>query len=505
MAFSKTDFDSINIGSVWKSDRISEERETQTNDISSVETGVQHNSQLNIETQTSDPNDTHIARPLKTFNSSELIKFLRKSSEVTIEEMKKIRSNDIFERIDKYHNQNKPKVSILQKFNANKLNLNVNKSEVEYIPSSVCWNCNGSGLSVAFKVKSHSDWCTHESYALFWNLFKVTSNEEPNSTLEIDGCVSTFISHPKHPSIYCSGALNGRISLWNTRNNENEIIFGSVSAHRSAVTALHWIPSNGRTDFDKIISCGLDGKILIWKVNDKSIQLFEAFVILAQDMPRTIHIKGDKSEAEVGIECLSLNCEDPNIFIIGCIGGAIFQCSLVNKKPVLYKSQSSISTKDKNIEFKSPIVMSYASHRSHVNVVQFSPISRNVFFSCSSDSELRIYNILQSVPLIVIHTDVPLVSSQWSPSQPIIAGVGTDGRVYIYSINDTRVSNSLLNFSIGENIFAKSLIYNNIEGKEQIAIIASNNEIQIWDLSHISGNSDGKYLNDVLNRMSDED
>lgn len=500
MSFSDNHFEGTSIRSVWKSERNVRDNQTQTQDIESVEIGISVISLNSIETQTLNLIDSHKTRPLKTFDSPQLTKFVSKASEIMIDILRKTKDTEIIDRIDKFQNTSKANVRMISKFDKN-LSLISGDNELDYCVSSVCWNCNASVLAVGYKVNTHTDWCTHPSYALFWSLFKTSQSEEPSAVLEIDSCVSAFISHSTQPSIYFTGALNGKISVWNTRNTD-ECLITSVTAHQSPVSTLHWIQSNKRSESGRIISCGLDGNVLVWKFSDKSLQLEKAFVVLAQDMPKSMQIKRDNSE--VGIVSMSFNCDDSNIFIIGCIGGAIFQCSLLNEKPILNKSIDEISNEHKKVELKSPIVMSYASHRSHISLLQFSPLSRNIFFSCSSDSELRIYNILQTLPIVVIHTDVPLVSGQWSYSQPNIAAVGADGRVYVYCITDTKVSKAALSFSIGNQISAKFLVYNSIENNEQIAVSASNNEIQVWDLSAASEQMDSTSL-DVLNRIINED
>ncbi|XP_054167368.1 cytoplasmic dynein 2 intermediate chain 2-like [Oppia nitens] len=471
MSFSETHFDGINIPSVWRKSMISSETSTQTQSIDCVDSEVQHNLLKDTETQTTNLDDIQRNRPLKTFN--------------------------------KFQNRTKIKANLNKKFGFRALDSIVTKNDFQYNVSALCWNCNASVLAIGHQVNHHSDWCTHESYILLWNLFKATETEEPSLQFDLDGCVSVLVSHPTLPSVYCSGSLNGKISLWNIRNKENEFLFASVVAHQQQVSGIHWCQPNNTTDLGQIISCGFDGKVFVWKVHEKSIQLEKAFALTAQDMPRNIQIKGNKSNVEVPIVSMSFNCEDSNIFIIGCIGGPIFQCSLNSNKPVNNDFSTGINSKYKNIEYKNPIVMSYAIHRSHINSVQFSPVSRNIFFSCSSDSELRIYNLLQTVPIIVIHTDVPLLTGQWSPYSANIASVGSDGNVYIYTINYTTISNASFSFSIGDNVLAKSLVYNTIDNIEQIAVIGSNNSIYVWDLLLSSEKSDGKHMNDILRRMTD--
>jgi WD40 repeat protein len=504
--FSDSSLNGSHVLSSWKSERITKESESQTDQIFSVENGIQHTSAEDCEIQTSDYININKTRPLKTFNTQELLKFLTKASEVTIEEIEKSLNNDILNAIHKLQSNSKSNVSMVQKFCSENISIIQTESQIEYKVSSLSWNSNASILGVSYAVKDHIDWCTHDSYALLWNMYKTNDkSQEPTTVLEIDSCITVFVAHPSQPSIYGAGAMNGKIYLWNTRNSETEMLFASVMAHQSCVTALHWIQSNKKSDLGLLISCGLDGKIFCWKVqeNTKSLVMQNAFSILAQDMPKSIPIRGNRSEAEVGIVSMSFNYEDSSIFIVGCHGGAIFQCSLNSVKPALSQSYTLMSNK-RAIEFKSPIVVSYAAHRGHVNALHFSPFSRNYFFSCSVDSELRIYNILQTIPIVVIHTEVPLISAKWSPTRPNIAAVGEDGRVYIYSINDTKVSKPSFTFSIGDIISAKTLIYNEIESNEQIAISASNGEIQIWDLSSCTQQIDRKDLNDILKKLTDE-
>ena len=500
MSFSDNHFNGITIPSVWKSGRNVVDSQTQTQDIETIEKGISVISCNQMETQTMGPIDSHKTRPLKTFDSPELTRFVSKASEITIDLIRKSKDKQIIDRIEKYQNQSKANVSMICKFYKH-LDPMPNDKQIDYCVSAVSWNSNASVLAVGHKARAHTDWCTHSSFIHFWSLFKASKSEEPSIELEIDGCVASLMSHPTQPYIYFSGAFNGKISVWNTRNSDDPLIASEVG-HQTAVSHIHWIQSEKRPDFGQIVSSGFDGKVLVWKMSDKGLQLEKAFVVLAQDMPKSMQIKRDS--IEVGITSMSFNCDDPNIFLIGCIGGPLFQCSLLNEKPILNKNVW-ISEKYKNFEVKSPIVMTYASHRSHINTVEFSPVSRNTFFSISSDNELRVYNILQTLPLLVIHTEVPLVSGKWSPSRPNIAGVGTDGRIYVYSITDTKVSKASLIFSIGDQINAKYLVYNTIENNEQMAVIASNNQIQVWDLSDASQKTDNKTVSNILNRLTNDE
>ena len=502
MSFSDYHSECHTIASVWRHQRQTRDDESQTHPIEYKEVGVEPIHYDSVECQTLDLIDSRKARPLKTYDSPELAKFVSKASKVTIDILTKIKDNDIFDRIDRFQNQNKANVWMTNKFEPTLHELSSEQTDVRFMVSSVCWNSNASVLAVGLKASAHTDWCTHSSFVLFWNLYKTSKHSEPSSVLDIDNCVSLLVSHPSQPSLYCTGAVNGKISVWNMKNSESDALIGSVMAHNSAVTGLLWTQMMGQSsDVTRIISCGMDGRVLVWKVMLKSIELEQAFAVLAQDMPKTMQIKGDKSETEVGIVSMSFNCDDPNIFVIGCVGGALFQCSLLSDKPIYSKTLPLIA--NTRTALKSPIVMSYVGHRSHISAVQFSPVERNTFFSCSSDSELRINSILQTLPLMVIHTDVPLVSAQWSPSRPTIASVGVDGRVYVYCITDSNVSKASISFPIGEHIGAKSLAYNQIDiNNEEIAVITDNNQIQVWNLSMASESTDKRQVIEILQKIS---
>lgn len=129
--------------------------------------------------------------------------------------------------------------------------------------------------------------------------------------------------------------------------------------------------------------------------------------------------------SELGIISSCFSRDDPYNFLVGCVGGSLFLCSLdapqsgnlsQNKDAShlhLYNALEENVTK-RNISFFSPIRISYVPHRNNVNSVEFCSTSRKLFVSGSIDGEVRVYDRLNIKPLSVLHVESGLRSVSWS-------------------------------------------------------------------------------------------
>ena len=234
-------------------------------------------------------------------------------------------------------------------------------------------------------------------------------------------------------------------------------------------------PTGARLDHQQLVSVGADGKIFVWLMDGSSLEeegkddtkdliLSQAFVILVESVglrPNVARVaqqqqqqrRGSKSylpsspsssnserrssitkeivpsssfktdesssPSELGIVSSSFSREDPFNFLVGCVGGSLFLCSLdtqpgqQNTDPFL-RSYNAQEKTGKNISFTSPVRVSYVSHRSNVNSVEFCWTSRNLFLSGSVDGEVRVYNLLDVKPLAILHVESGLRSASWS-------------------------------------------------------------------------------------------
>lgn len=224
-----------------------------------------------------------------------------------------------------------------------------------------------------------------------------------------------------------------------------------------------------RLDHQQFVSIGMDGKIFVWLMDGSSLEeegedtkdliMSQAFVILVESVglrPNVAQVakqqrrgsksylpsspysdtekdrrasvtKGDvsssssktesSSPSELGIISSSFSREDPYNFLVGCVGGSLFLCSLDTTQSVQdssLRSYNALEETAKSISYYSPIRVSYVSHRNNVNSVEFCSTSRNLFLSGSIDGEVRVYNLLDVKPLAILHVESGLRCVSWS-------------------------------------------------------------------------------------------
>lgn len=261
-----------------------------------------------------------------------------------------------------------------------------------------------------------------------------------------------------------------------------------------AFSKLCYVCSLGtRLDHQQLVSIGMDGKIFVWLMDGSSLEeggedtkdliLSQAFVILVESVglrPNVAQVakqqsrRGSKSylpsspssttenrrasvtkgavsssssktsesssPSELGVISSSFSREDPYNFLVGCVGGFLFLCSLdtaqsvQNNTDTSLRSYNALEERVKSISYYCPIRVSYVSHRNNVNSVEFCSTSRNLFLSGSIDGEVRVYNLLDIKPLAVLHVESGLRSVSWSVdahetrlSSSSVTEVGTDG------------------------------------------------------------------------------
>ena len=75
------------------------------------------------------------------------------------------------------------------------------------------------------------------------------------------------------------------------------------------------------------------------------------------------------------------------MLIFGTESGSIFEGSLNN--PVIVHGPEKTE-----MEWYDPVKIPFSPHFGRVHSVQFSPFDRNIFLSCGSDQQIRIYSLI---------------------------------------------------------------------------------------------------------------
>lgn len=80
--------------------------------------------------------------------------------------------------------------------------------------------------------------------------------------------------HPSDPVILAGGTMNGEIYLWNISQEDPQIAVSQIDEyfHREAITRLVWVKQESLQTMQikvSIVSTSTDGKILVWRFQDK--------------------------------------------------------------------------------------------------------------------------------------------------------------------------------------------------------------------------------------------
>nr|KAG5692283.1 hypothetical protein BaRGS_007191 [Batillaria attramentaria] len=168
-----------------------------------------------------------------------------------------------------------------------------------------------------------------------WNLDRRTVKEDkPDTVIDSACCVMCLEFHPENPAWLAGGNFNGEVLVWDL-SQEDDLLLATSSigddAHREPVARVHWLrDASSKKKRYNVVSIGGDGKILVWKVDQKKgkLKLIEGFVVMAQSLPRSMKVRGVRGDKEIGVTCLAFSHEDPDTFLVGSESGCIFRCSV---------------------------------------------------------------------------------------------------------------------------------------------------------------------------------
>jgi WD repeat-containing protein 34 len=155
-----------------------------------------------------------------------------------------------------------------------------------------------------------------------------------------------------------------------------------------------------------------------------------------------------------------------------------------------------------SVTLKNPINLSYDANKGPIYSISSSPFHRNLFLTCGTDSEIKLYSLLQSSPLLHLCPNQGyLYSISWSKTRPCVFACGTNkGQILFYDLAKT-TSSSL------QTIQASDKPIYTLEFNEKrsgyLATGDGSGYVKIWSLSSNLVNQDVDELK-KLSKLSEK-
>ncbi|XP_035733830.1 WD repeat-containing protein 34-like [Vespa mandarinia] len=395
----------------------------QTTEIVYSSNQVQTTERKNAETQT-------VQEQTKTPNIdyNKLANFLKRVTPSVLEALDEIHNTNAFEDYDTKTTKNTSvNLQLLKRLNT------VEESDKQTKISDLSWSIAGGTLVVSHSVVYHETWCDHLSKIQLYSLSREDKlSDISNKTLEVNSCVTVLSYHPVEPSILAAGLFNGDVLVWNLRNDDSVTPI-QVYSHGDTVSQIYWKPRTVN-DVSILVSSSKDGYIIVNKLmaNFTTTRLHKRFKIIKEHNPiensRPRSAGGTREravEAGLCITSFDFSWKDPNIFIVGTLCGGIYKCSL--DRMSFIEGDESLSD---------PVIDEYDRHEGSITCVKCSP-NRNLFVTCGTDKDIRIYDLDQNVSQQSISLESTVIGLTWIIGNPdIFATFGAGNAIKFYNVTN---------------------------------------------------------------------
>ncbi|XP_043289383.1 cytoplasmic dynein 2 intermediate chain 2-like [Venturia canescens] len=431
----------------------------------------------NIEQRSASTQTTEATKPEIEVNYDNLASFLKRVTPGVLDILDEVYGSNAFEGYNP-HSSDEPsaRVQLLSSF------YTLGDSNTDKKLSDLSWSTGGGFLVVSHSVIHHETWCNHLSEIKFYKISGDDKLEEtPNKTLEVQSCVTNLAYHPTEPAILAAGLFNGDVLLWNLRDDEFVAPL-QICVHSDMVTSLLWLPKS--LSDSVIVTTSSDGFIYINGItrNFTNVTVHKRFKISKEhnpaenSRPRSSSGKRERAvEAGLSLTCLDFSLISPGIFVVGTLCGGIYKCSLENPIPI-----DSGDIDDSEYPLGDPVVSEYERHEGSVTCIKCSP-TRNIFLTCGTDKEIRLYNIDQTNRLQTINVEQTVVKFSWYPkgTRDIIGAYGASSSVDFYDAANGKVISKLRMESARQNT---SCLDFNMK-RDLAAVGDTKGKLEIWRIS----------------------
>ncbi|KAI4489761.1 hypothetical protein M0804_003943 [Polistes exclamans] len=425
--FKNESFDTVGFESQVSVTKPEVSANVQTTEITYFSNKTQTVEKKNAETQT-------IQEQAKTPNVdyNKLANFLKKVTPSLLEALDEAYNTNAFENYDtettKYTSTN---LQLLKRLNT--IEESDKQASLQTKISDLSWSIAGGTLVVSHSIVYHETWCDHLSKIQLYSLSREDKlSDIPNTTLEVNSCVTALSYHPVEPSILAAGLFNGDVLVWNLRNDDS-IIPIYVYIHGDTVSQIYWKPRT-MNDVSILVTSSRDGYIIVNKLmaNFTTTRLHKQFKIIKEHNPiensRPRSAGGTReraAEAGLCITSFDFSWKDPNIFIVGTLCGGIYKCSLDRVSPI---------EGDENLS--DPVIDEYDRYEGSITCIKCSP-NRDLFIICGTNKDIRIYDLDENVCQQSISVESTIIGLTWmTGNKNIFATYGAGTEIKFYDVND---------------------------------------------------------------------
>lgn len=285
--------------------------------------------------------------------------------------------------------------------------------------------------------------------------------------------------------------LTGDVCFWNIQNDDEKSLIASIPGHEDRVSCLSWVSNiDSKKNGGVLATAGLDSYLVLWEVDvDKNAcnmkqkcVTIDNILLLAINVDLifcrfTIGRVSNKKSAEAfnksklsegGIVAFDFSPHVSGLFVLGTENGTLAKCSLLGAK--IIPSSNALD----------PSVSAYEKHEGEVCSVAFSPHRKELFLSCGSDNEIRIFHVEQSNPVQIIFMDAGLYSVSWLLQEAqLLLGCGPRGAIRLYSLRNGQLVPHSASSDNDAPLYALAV---NEERPNLVAFGDENGTVHLWSI-----------------------
>ncbi|KAL7387061.1 hypothetical protein ABVT39_017776 [Epinephelus coioides] len=340
--------------------------------------------------------------------------------------------------------------------------------------SSMAWNKkNLDLLAVGYGEFDSSN--QKQGLVCCWSLKNSTW---PERVFHCDSAVTSLDFSSINPNQLAVGMQDGSINIYNVRSQDNKSCVISSSEcpnkHWDPVWQLRWtqqeLSLTGEEKAESLFSVAADGRISKWFVCNTGLDCIDLMKLkrIHDTKKRTGGTKTEKKAESVqsaltpGL-CFDFHPTDSSVYLVGTWEGLIHRCSCSN-------SQQFLET--------------YRKHHCPVNCITWSPLSPDVFLSCSSDWTIQLWKQGRQNPVLgFTSTQTAVWDIKWSPKWATVFGVVNDRQLEIWDLNLSTLDPIIVQPAAAD-VEMKSLLF--ATQTDCVLVGDSDGQVTVYKLRNIS-------------------